>query len=137
MTCNCGPTHDGMSRRDLLKLGIAGAGFIALGPFGRKVSFAAGTPVDQTRLVVMNLVEVFAMLIQGREQGLEQGNGIVQRESTSVTTALLAGLRPRVAHQDVTHHRRRQAEEVPTVFPLSRVAVNQLDERFVNQRGRL
>ena len=56
MSCNCGSTHDGLSRRDLLKLGIAGAGFIALGPFGRSLSFAAGTPVDQTRLVVMNLV---------------------------------------------------------------------------------
>jgi len=45
---------NGLSRRDILKLGLAGAGIAALGPLTRYLPTAAGAPADLTRLVVVN-----------------------------------------------------------------------------------
>ena len=45
-----------MTRRDVLRLGLAGAGLLALGPLGRHLSASTGGPLDLTRLVVLNLM---------------------------------------------------------------------------------
>ncbi len=58
MDGNCGCARHlpgGVSRRDLLRSGAAAAGILALGPLGRFLPTASGTPLDQTRFVVLNL----------------------------------------------------------------------------------
>lgn len=46
-----------VTRRDLLRASLAGAGLLALGPFGRRASVALGEPVaGLKRLVVVNLL---------------------------------------------------------------------------------
>jgi len=52
--CRHETVHRGVSRRDVLKLGVAGAGLVALGPLGRFLPSAHGAPRDLTRLVVIN-----------------------------------------------------------------------------------
>ncbi len=45
----------GVSRRDVLRLGMAAAGLVALGPFRRWAPPVHGSPLPVTRLVVINL----------------------------------------------------------------------------------
>jgi len=47
-------TGNGVSRRDILKLGLAGVGIAALGPLTKHLPGASGSPADLTRLVVVN-----------------------------------------------------------------------------------
>ncbi len=44
-----------ISRRDLLKYSLAGAGVVALGPLGRLGETALGAPASLKRMVVVNL----------------------------------------------------------------------------------
>ncbi len=57
MSNSCNSTHlpRGVSRRDLIRLGLAGAGVAALGPIGKLVSSASAVPQVRKRLVVLNL----------------------------------------------------------------------------------
>jgi uncharacterized protein (DUF1501 family) len=53
--CGCRPKKT-VSRRDVLRLGLAGTGIAALGPIGRRLlPTASGDPGSQTRLVVVDL----------------------------------------------------------------------------------
>lgn len=56
MSCNC-PTHlpKNVSRRDLLKFSLAGAGIAALGPLGRFSAPALGAPQSLKRTIVINM----------------------------------------------------------------------------------
>lgn len=49
------PLPSNVSRRDLLRFSLAGAGIVALGPFGRFLSEARGAPLALKRMVIVNM----------------------------------------------------------------------------------
>lgn len=85
---------------------------------------------------------VFGQIFQGfvERQDIGRGfagnvDGFVQRQGRFAFSAFGGGVRARVIHQNVSHQMRRDADEVCAVLPVRRLLADQLQVRFVDQRG--
>ena len=62
---------------------------------------------------------------------------IIKRDRALAVAAFASGVRARVIDQNAPHRLRGDAEKVRAILPAHVALIDQLDERFVDERGRL